>query len=283
MGCGAGTAQRPASGAGAGGQFSARSLAEDAKTSVTEVEKVIAHPRVARVTKLELLDNFWSSSEDGFTATDPSGAKYMEVKMDDPEVREKIHLFDPKTGARICMLQEKVIGNSINDRCTFQIYTYEAKDEEQSWTETDDGVPVYRYAVIHQTDWKFGRDCLGDQYDVHLYLNNMRKHPPLFSAFRETWHWEWDSKVYVFKGDQVDRTNGALDKCEIVSKFGVFDESWWGDATGLNRYGIEMATGCDPVLHACLAIACDAQDPQRRRKVSLMAHRVNSNRSRPKA
>lgn len=236
-------------------------MAVDAKTSVTEIEKVIGPPRVEGATKLELHEKFWSFSGDDYKVKDPSGKVYATVSGQVFTARDKMRLLD-SNDEKICMIQEKIIGESLNDRRSFQIFTYKPKDEGQESTETDDDVPVYRYAVVHEKAWQTGNNW-GDQYNCYLYANNEQKEPPLFSAFRETWQWSWDSKVNVFKGDQVVKTNGNLAECEIVSKFGMFEKSWWDNlADGNNRYGIEMTTGCDPILHACLAVICDAMKDQ---------------------
>merc|ERR1719498_1509619 len=144
-------------------------------------------------------------------------------------VRDKMVFLDPKTDAKICMIQQKMIGESLNDKKTFQIFTYQPKDKDQESTETDDGVKVYRYAVVHQKAWQTGNNW-GDQYNMYMYKGNEQAETPLFTAFRETWRWQWDSKVNVFKGDQVEKNKGDLEKCEIVSKFGMFDKSWWDNA-----------------------------------------------------
>merc|ERR1712232_1412040 len=110
---------------------------------------------------------------------------------------------------------EKFIGESLNDAKTFQIFTYKPRDDGQESTETDDGVPVYRYAVVHEKAWNTGNNW-GSQYNMYYYVKNEQQEQPLFVAFRETWRWDWDSKVNVFKGDQVNKSGGKLDECEIV-------------------------------------------------------------------
>merc|ERR1712046_145331 len=137
---------------------------------------------------------------------------------------------------------------SLNDKKTFQIFTYTPKEKDQKSTEKDDGQEVYRYAVVHQKVWPVGNN-FGDQYSMYMYVNNEQKETPLFTAFRETWRWSWDQKVNVFKGDQVEKTKGKLDDCDLVSKFGVFDKDWWDNTASNNRYGIEMAKNVHPVLH----------------------------------
>jgi len=247
MGCGA-------------GRHHQRELAESGKTTVTEVDKVIHLPRTTGdCTKLELKQDFWSLSGQDYSVKDPNGKTYVDVEGKVFTVRDKMHLLEPGTKNKICMIQEKILGESINDLGgSMQIFTYTPKDEGQTSTETDDGVPVYRYAVVHNKAWQTGNNW-GDQYNMYYYDNNEQKEPPLFVAFRETWHWSWDSKVNVFKGDQVQKTNGKLDECDIVAKFGMFDKDWWDNVTdGNNRYGVEMAKDVDPILMMCMAVICDA-------------------------
>lgn len=240
------------------GRYSDKPLAESGISSATEVDKVIHIPRTTATTKLELKQKFWSWSGGDYEVKDPTGKMYLKVQGKVLTIRDKMFLLDATTGAKICMLQEKFIGNSINDKRTFQIFTYKPKDPGQTSTETDDGTPVYRYAVVHEKAWNTGNNW-GDQYNAYFYVNNEQKEPPLFSAFRETWRWEWDSKVNVFKGDQVLEKEGKLEECEVVAKFGMFDKSWWDNITDdNNRYGIEMTKDMDPILNVSLAIICDA-------------------------
>jgi len=240
------------------GRYSDKPLANSGISTATEVEKVIHLPRTSEVTKLELKQNFWSWSGGDYEVKDPTGKAYLKVSGKVLSMRDRMILLDATTDAKICMIQEKMIGDSINDFKSFQIYTYKPKDKGQESTETDDGTPVYRYAVVHQKAWAVGNNW-GDQYNAYLYDNNTQKEPPLFSAFRETWHWSWDSKVNVFKGDQVLEKSGKLGECDIVAKFGMFDRNWWDNVTDDNNvYGIEMTKDIDPILNVCLAIICDA-------------------------
>mmetsp|Transcript_53959 Transcript_53959/g.107410 ORF Transcript_53959/g.107410 Transcript_53959/m.107410 type:complete len:254 (+) Transcript_53959:62-823(+) len=239
------------------GRYSDKQLAESGISSATEVDKVIHAPRTTETTKLELKQKFWSWSGDDYDVKDPTGKIYLKVSGKVFTIRDKMILLDA-SGNKICMIQEKIIGSSINDAQSFQIFTYKPKDRGQESTEKDDGTPVYRYAVVHQKVWNTGNN-FGDQYNAYLYDNNEQKEPPLFSAFRETWRWEWDSKVNVFKGDQVVAKNGNLEECEIVAKFGMFDKNWWDNVVDDNSlYGIEMTKDLDPILNVCLAIICDA-------------------------
>ena len=209
------------------------------------------------MTKLELKEKFWSWSGDDYQVKDPTGKAYVKVNGKVMNIRDKMVLLDPDTGAKICFIQQHFLGNSMNDKRSFQIFTYTPKDVGQESTEQEDGVPVYKYGVVHEKAWAVGNN-FGDQYNLYLYLNNEQTEPPLFVAFRETWRWSWDSKVNVFKGDQVMKTDGKLDQCEMVSKFGMFDKTWWENTDGNNRYGIEMTKNVDPVLQVCLAVICDA-------------------------
>lgn len=245
MGCGA---ARP----------SEAELAGSGTTSVTEVEKVIYHPRTTEVTKVELKEKFWSFSGNDYKVHDSTGKTYLKVSGKAVTLRDKMILLDPDTDAKVCMIQQKMIGDSINDKKSFQIFTYKPKDAGQASTETDDGTPVYRYAVVHQKAWTTGNNW-GDQYNMYYYVKNEQKEPPLFAAYRETWRWDWDSKVNVFKGDQVSQTGGKLDQCDVVAKFGMFAKGWWDNIVDdNNRYGIEMTKDVDPVLQICMAIICDA-------------------------
>jgi len=246
MGCGA-------------GRHSHRQMADDGTTTVTEVDKVIHHPRTTdTITKLDLKQEFWSFSGGDYEVKDPSGKAYCTVEGKVFTARDKMHILDPTTKQKICMIQEKFIGDSLNDLDSMQIFTYTPKDAGQKSTESDNGVPVYRFAVVHHKAWQTGNNW-GDQYNMYYYVDNEKKETPLFAAFRETWRWSWDSKVNVFKGDQVEKTNGKLDECEIVAKFGMFDKSWFDNiGDGNNRYGLEMTTGLDPILLMCLAVICDA-------------------------
>jgi len=167
-------------------------------------------------------------------------------------------LQDPVTGSKICLIEEKFLPGSLNDSRIFQMFTYKPKDKGQESTERDEGTPVYRYAVVHENTWNIGNEW-GKQYNSYLYENNQLQELPIFSAFRETWHWEWDSKVNVFKGDQVLEANGNLEECDVVAKFGTLGSNWRDRATDdTNRYAIEMAKGMDPILNLCLAIICNA-------------------------
>lgn len=248
MGCGA-------------GRYADKPLAQTGQTSVSEMAKVIHHPRTTDTTKMELKQKFWSWSGDDYKVMDSTGKHYVKVSGKVFTVRDKMILLDPDTDAKICMIQEKILGDSMNDLKTFQIFTYKQKDEGQESTETDDGQPVYRYAVVHQKAWQTGNNW-GDQYNMYYYDKNEKKEPPLFVAFRETWRWDWDSKVNVFKGDQVEQTKGDLEQCEIVAKFGMFDKNWWDNMSDNNRYGVEMTKDMDPILQCCMAIICDAMKDQ---------------------
>jgi uncharacterized protein YxjI len=239
------------------GRSSDRAVAESGISSATQIEKTIHRPRTTEVTKVELAEKFWSWSGDDYKVKTSKGETYLKVSGKVFTFRDKMILLDPDTDAKICMIQEKVIGESLNDRRTFQIFTYKQKDEGQTSTETDDGTAVYRYAVVHQKLWAVGNNW-GDQYNMYNYVNNEQTEPPLFAAFRETWRWEWDSKVNVFKGDQIEKTSGQLEECDIVAKFGMFDKNWWDNTSMNNRYGIEMSKDMDPILQICMAIICDA-------------------------
>lgn len=245
MGCGA-------------GRHSKRELADSGVSSATEVENVIHAPRTTDTLKLEMKQEFWSWSEGDYEVKDPTGKPYLKVSGKVMTVRDKMIFLDPATGEKMCMLQHKFLGESLNDKRTFQIFTYKPKDKGQESTETDDGVPVYRYAVVHEKAWQTGNNW-GDQYNMYMYANNEQKEPPLFSAFRETWHWSWDSKINIFKGDQVLEKNGDLENCDMVAKFGMFAKGWFDNVgDNNNRYGIEMTAGMDPILQCALAVICDA-------------------------
>lgn len=253
MGCGA-------------GRHADRALAADGTSSATEVEKVISAPRTTGETKLELKEKFFSWSGGDFEVKDASGKPYLKVDGKVLTVRDKMVFLDPTTGEKMCMLQSKFIGESLNDKHTFQIFTYKPKDEGQESTETDEGIPVYRYAVVHQKAWQTGNNW-GDQYNMYLYVKNEQKEPPLFSAFRETWHWSWDSKVNVFKGDQVLAKKGELKDCDIVAKFGMFAKGWFDNLSDSNNcYGLEMTAGLDPILQTALAVICDAMKDKEKKK-----------------
>merc|ERR1711971_1134037 len=191
---------------------------------------------------------------------------YLKVSGKVMTLRDKMVFLDPNTGEKICLLQKKYIGESLNDASTFQIFTYKPKDEGQESTETDDGQPVYRYAVVHFKHWQTGNNW-GNQYDMHMYTKNERNATPLFSAYRETWRWSWDSKINVFKGDQVLEKNGKLDECDIVAKFGMFDKGWFDNiGDNNNLYGVEMTKGMDPILQVALAVICDAMKEEQAEK-----------------
>jgi len=245
MGCGA-------------GRHADRDLAHSGVSSATEVENVISAPRTAGPLKLELQEKMFSFSGNDYEVRDPGGKPYLKVSGKVMCVRDKLILLDPKTGDKVCMLQKKFLGESLNDKHTFQVFTYEPKDQGQESTETDDGVKVYRYAVVHQKAWQTGNNW-GDQYNMYMYKNNKQAETPLFTAFRETWRWQWDSKVNVFKGDQVAATNGELEQCDVCAKFGMFDKGWFNNTTDSNNlYGLEMTKDMDPVLQVSFAIIIDA-------------------------
>lgn len=252
MGCGA-------------GRHHERELVADGTSSETQVENVIAEERTTGITKLELKEKFFSFSGGDFEVKDPTGKAYIKVSGKVLTVRDKMVFLDPKTDKKICMLQKKIVPDSLNDKHTFQIFTYKPKDEGQASTETDDGEPVYRYAKVVEKAWQTGNNW-GDQYNMYMYTNNEMCEKPLFSAFRETWRFHWDSKINVFKGDQVEEKRGKLTECDLVSKFGMFSKGWFDNvATGNNRYGIEMTKGMDPILQVAMAVICDAMKDQEKK------------------
>merc|ERR1712232_915341 len=106
-----------------------------------------------------------------------------------------------------------------------------------------------------------GGNNFGSQYNMYNYdsKTNEQEELALFAAFKETWRFQWDSKINVFKGDQVEKTHGKLDQCDMVAKFGMFDKDWYDNVgDGNNRWGIEITKDADPILHICMAIICDA-------------------------
>lgn len=208
--------------------------------------------------KYQLKEKFWSWSGDDYTVKDSEGKDLFKVDGKVFTVRDCMLLKSPKGDENMCMIQEKLIDEELNSTMTFQIFTYKPNTEGQESTEKQDGVPVYRYASVVKVFWQVGNNW-GDQYNCYLYNGNERNEIPLFSAYRETWRWSWDSKVNVFKGDQIKETDGNLEKCDVVAKFGMFEKSWWDNVTEDNNvYGIEMSPHVDPILLVCFAIICDA-------------------------
>lgn len=246
-------------GCGAGRYSETKKLAEDGRSTVTpDYEKVIWIPRSDKEQKFMLKQNFWSWSGGDYMVKDNAGNDIFKVDGKVMTLRDKMILLAPDSGEKMCMIQEKMLDEKLNDKFTFQIFTYKPNQVSQESTEKDDGVAVYRYASIVQVHWQTGNNW-GDQYNLHLYDGNDRKEPALFSAFRETWRWQWDSKVNVFKGDQVKEKDGKLEDCEMVAKFGMFNKDWWANLTDDNNvYGIEMSPHVDPILLVCLCICSDA-------------------------
>jgi len=240
---------------------SERDVAQDGRSTVTPAyEKVIwpGAPRQDKLMKYQLKEQFWSFSGQDYMVKDNEGKDLFKVEGKTFTVRDKMILKSPKGDENMCMIQEKMIDESLNESKTFQIFTYKPNKEGQESTEKDDGVPVYRYATVANIIWNVGNN-FGDQYNCYLYEDNDRSETPLFSAYRETWRWDWDSKVNVFKGDQVKKTNGDLEQCDICAKFGMFSKDWWDNAfEDNNLYGIETAPHVDPILLVSVAIICDA-------------------------
>jgi len=247
---------------------SEKALADDGRSSATpKYERVIwpDAPRQEKEMKYQLKEHFWTLGGDDYTVKDSEGKDLFKVESQILTFRDCMLMKSPKGDENICMIQEKLEDESFNESMTFQIFTYKPNTEGQESTEKQNGVPVYRYASVVSVLWNRG-DNWGDQYNCYLYNGNERNEMPLFSAYRETWRWSWDSKVNVFKGDQIKETDGNLEKCDVVAKFGMFEKSWWANITADNNvYGIEMSPHVDPILLVCFAIICDAIKDKKKR------------------
>lgn len=94
---------------------------------------------------LVVKEKFFSFTGNDFDVVDHTGAVRFIVKGKMMTMRDKMVITDA-AGNKVAVMQKKILAI----RETFQIYTYKPNVEGQESTETDEGMPVFRFAMVEK-------------------------------------------------------------------------------------------------------------------------------------
>jgi hypothetical protein len=100
-----------------------------------------------------------------FTVKDESGNDWYKLGDKATTMRNKMVLKNME-GEKVCVVQKKLL----NVRTNFQIFRYKPNQAGQESTETDDGVPIYRFAIVEQRSG--GKK---PSFSYYLYKGNEEK------------------------------------------------------------------------------------------------------------
>lgn len=183
-------------------------------------------------TNLLIKQKLFSFSSGDFTIKDTEGKPWYKVQGKVMTIRDKMIIEDLEGNKKV-VIQKKMM----EVRETFQIYRYTPNCQGQESTETDDGVPIYRFAVVEKD-----LVALLPKYTYYLYKNN-DKGPAIM---RGEVQMAVKYTMTLKKGDGSDNlVIGAVGQKTMLQ----FE--------GANEYVLEVGEGTDVLGTICFSVAID--------------------------
>mmetsp|Transcript_147751 Transcript_147751/g.275307 ORF Transcript_147751/g.275307 Transcript_147751/m.275307 type:complete len:218 (-) Transcript_147751:125-778(-) len=180
-------------------------------------------------TAFRIKEKFFSWSGGDFDVKNNKDEVCYKVSGKVMTMRDKMVIQDP-TGKKVCVIQKKLM----DIRSTFQIFRYTPNQEGQESTETDDGTPIYRFAVIEKDIM-----ALTPSFTYYLYQGNDNKVQVLHGS----------TKLMSFKFQMPIKKDEQLVANVGATSLFQFDAA--------NTYAVEVGPGMDALGVICFAVAAD--------------------------
>lgn len=174
-------------------------------------------------------EDFFSWSGGDFDVKNNKGEVCYKVKGKVMTMRDKMVVLHPD-GEKVCVIQKKLM----DIRETFQIFRYKPNKEGQESTETDDGTPIYRFAVIEKD-----MVAVTPSFTYYLYQGNDDKVQMLHGSGE---FFTLKFKMPIKQDDKIVASVGQTSLFQL-------DEA--------NTYDVEVGSGMDALGVICFAVACD--------------------------
>lgn len=186
-----------------------------------------------------------------YSIQDESGNDWYKVGDKATTMRNKMVLQNME-GEKVCVVQKKLL----NVRTNFQIFRYKPNQAGQESTETDDGVPIYRFAIVEQRS-----GGSKPSFSYYLYKGNEEKEE-LLHAVAAPWMSPGFGKADVSAPYTMDVTAkqtlvGTVGQTAMVQ---VSDKNTaTKEANSHDIYAIEAGPQMDALGLICLSVAVDDQ------------------------